>query len=108
MSRSPTGHVPRRGVTLVELLAALAILTIVAAISGAAFHAWATPKPPPVDAAAIAAARREALQSGRQVTVVVDDSLRPRSVLALPDGSVIGDSALGVDRLAGRPRDARH
>ncbi|GEM_PF-3426542 len=90
----------RRGVTLVELLVVLAIMTVMAAVVGLA----APPirhVDPDVATTRVAAARRVALSSGQPVSITVVSRERPYSVTAYPDGAVVADSALAVDRLAG-------
>jgi prepilin-type N-terminal cleavage/methylation domain-containing protein len=94
---------PRAGTTLIELLVVLAVLGIATSIAGLAFHrAHAAPTPASVMLARIAAARREAIATGRDVstTVVVDDQLR--AVTAHADGSVLADSVPALDPLSGR------
>jgi prepilin-type N-terminal cleavage/methylation domain-containing protein len=90
----------RRGVTLVELLVVLAIMTVMAAVVGLA----APPirhTDPDVATTRVAAARRVALSSGQPVSITVVSQERPYAVTAYPDGAIIADSALAVDRLAG-------
>jgi prepilin-type N-terminal cleavage/methylation domain-containing protein len=97
--------IPSRGVTLVELMVVLALLGVVAGVAGVALQS--TSRVPENDALAIVtAARTEALRTGRPVTVEVRLDGRPRAVTAWPDGSVIADESLGVDRLTGRRSDA--
>jgi prepilin-type N-terminal cleavage/methylation domain-containing protein len=91
---------PRGGVTLVELLVVLAILGVMAGVVGLAV--------PPIRrapeggaAARVARARQTAVASGRAVTVSVSMDGRPRTATAFPDGSVVADSGLDVDRLSG-------
>jgi prepilin-type N-terminal cleavage/methylation domain-containing protein len=106
MTRRAACDRERTGVTLVELLVVLAILGIMAGISGLALRAAPPREPKDTDLARVAAARREALRSGRPVLVALRDSGGPRSAFVLPDGSVVGDSLLAIDRLTGGPRDA--
>ncbi len=102
---SDTALHPRRiwaaGVTLVELLVALAILGVMAGLAGMAWR----PAPPTTPAseaeATIRAARRSALATGRRVLVTVRVGGQAVSVAALPDGQVIGAGVLGADRLSG-------
>jgi prepilin-type N-terminal cleavage/methylation domain-containing protein len=97
----------RRGVTLIELLVVLALLGLSTAIVGLAFSG-AEPLPLNSTAlAAIASARREALSSRRPVATSISVDGRVYSVSALPDGSIIGDSLFGAERLTGRRRHAR-
>jgi prepilin-type N-terminal cleavage/methylation domain-containing protein len=100
---------PPTGTTLIELLVVLAVLGIATSIAGLAFHrAQAVPTPASVMSARIAAVRREAIATGRDVstTVLVDDQLR--AVTAHSDGSVLADSVPALDPLSGRfTTDAR-
>jgi len=92
----------RRGVTLIELLVVLVLLGI---LSGVVVMSITTTEPP-AQSKAIAEvrdARERALRSGRPVAITLrDDSGSARPMVALPDGSVIADSALRLDRLAGK------
>lgn len=89
------------GTTLVELLVVLAILGVIAGVAGLSFRA--EPKSVPVDAARaqVAAARREAIRTGRSVTVVVPAEGQVSVATAHADGSVVADSALSIDRFTG-------
>lgn len=93
----------RHGGTLLELLV---VLTLVAAIAGVAtFAARRLPVPDPrTPRATIARARHDAVHLGRSVTGFAyreNDSVR---FTARPDGSVVADSALHVERLTGVAR----
>jgi prepilin-type N-terminal cleavage/methylation domain-containing protein len=97
-----TGRV-RAGTTLVELLVVLAVLAIATSIAGLAFHrAHVVPTPASVMLDRIAAARRVAITTGRNVSinVLLDDQLR--AVTAHADGSVLADSVRALDPLSGR------
>ena len=96
---------PRHGVTLVELIAALAIVGVALGVAGMAFGARGTAAGQR-DAVAerIADARAAALRGGSAVSVTVTVDGRETSVTALPDGSVIADATVAVDRLTGRMR----
>ncbi len=109
----------RNGVTLVELLVVLAILGLMAGIVGLSF----TRDEPVPDAGTlaaahdtIAAARRSAIAAGLPVATMVlvtragegDAGPQTYRATALPDGSVIADAALGIDRLSGRPIPSGH
>lgn len=94
----------RDGVTLIELIVVLAVLGILAGLTTVGFRAER-----PVErslAARIAAARRDAVQTGRPVSFVLDDSGSPHAIRALPDGRVLADVDLGVDMTTGRIGDA--
>jgi prepilin-type N-terminal cleavage/methylation domain-containing protein len=91
----------RLGVTLVELIVVLAIVAIMAGVTTLAFRrADMTPRVAPW-VSAITAARRIAIDSARTVslTVRITDSLY--SATAFPDGSILADPGLGIDRLTG-------
>jgi prepilin-type N-terminal cleavage/methylation domain-containing protein len=89
-----------RGVTLVELLVVLAILGLMA---GLVTLAW---RPSPTRAAdsPLVTGRQRAIQSGSPTRVQMSDTL---SVVAMPDGSVIGVGALPIDPLTGTPFPVR-
>jgi prepilin-type N-terminal cleavage/methylation domain-containing protein len=90
----------RRAVTLVELLVVLAIMTVMAAVVGLAappIHRTDTD----VATTRVTAARRTALSSGQPVSITVVSKEHPYAVTAYPNGAVVADSALAVDRLAG-------
>jgi Tfp pilus assembly protein FimT len=100
--RAPTART-RAGTTPIELLVVLAVLGIATSIAGLAFHrAHVAPTPASVMLGRVAAARREAIATGRDVstTVVLDDQLR--AVTAHADGSVLADSVPALDPLSGR------
>ena len=91
----------RRGVTLVELIVVLAILSVVASVTMLAFQRVdLTPKTESWESA-ISAARRTAIDSARVVSLTVRIGDSVYAATALPDGSVIADARLGIDRLSG-------
>ena len=107
---------------MIELMVVIAIMGVMAAIVGFALvQPGAPPRANSLSAAVhdIADARRTAIRSGAPVTIAVSVDARPgvsgigssaRTVLratALPDGSVIADTALGIDRLTGKPQRSR-
>jgi Tfp pilus assembly protein FimT len=95
--------VTRPGSTLLELLVTLAIVAIACAVVGLTVRA--APEPAADDAqAAVAAARRAAIAERRPVTVTVAARGEPHALTALPDGGVVADSVLGLDRLTGERR----
>lgn len=91
-----------RGVTLIELMVAIALLAILTGVVGLAIAS--APVVAHVDdiRARISDARTQAIEKGRPVTITISDSARPRAVTALPDGSVLADSGILIDRLTGR------
>jgi prepilin-type N-terminal cleavage/methylation domain-containing protein len=91
----------RPGVTLIELIVVLAIVAIMAGVTTLAFRrADLTPTVEPW-VSAVAAARRTAVDSDRTVSLTVRVGDKVYAATALPDGSVVADPALGVDRLTG-------
>jgi len=88
----------RSGTTLLELLVTIVVMAIIAGVAVLAIRPPAAPdgdNPRTI----IEAARRRALESGLVVdtSVTIDGVIR--AVTALPDGRVIADSVVGVDRL---------
>lgn len=96
----------RHGVTLLEMLVVLVILGVVASL---AYFAPAAVARPPTDGveAAIASARREAIRSGQPVTIDVWMDGRIHAATALPDGSVVAEQGIRVERLTGHRRSIR-
>jgi hypothetical protein len=81
----------------------LVVLGIMAGVSGLAIRSLDDTDPASERAAAIADARRRALDSRRPVELVLTSGDSVLRLLALPDGSVRGDTALGLNPLTGRP-----
>jgi prepilin-type N-terminal cleavage/methylation domain-containing protein len=94
----------RYGFTLVEMMVVLVILGMMAGVAGLAARSLERTDASSERAAAIADARSRALRTRRPVTLTVQAGDSVRRMVALPDGSVRGDSALGLDVLTGRPR----
>jgi prepilin-type N-terminal cleavage/methylation domain-containing protein len=100
----------RVGVTLVELIVSLSILGLLAGVVGIAI-----PRHDPLTAIgevsrSLADARRTAITSGHAVTIAITIDGAPHAATALPDGAIIADSGLAIDRLSGalvaqRPAD---
>lgn len=98
---------PRRGVTLVELLVALAILGLMTAVVVLQAKPARLPRSD-WRSDSVAALRRRALTEGRaQTTILVIDSATAHPLTALPDGRVVADSLVNVDAFTGRVREAR-
>jgi prepilin-type N-terminal cleavage/methylation domain-containing protein len=100
--------------TLIELVVVVAILGIMAGVVGLSFTRSVSAPPPGTVAAAldtIAAVRRMAIARGIPIAMAVtiegsfegEGPLQVFHATAFPDGSVIADAALGIDRLSGRP-----
>jgi prepilin-type N-terminal cleavage/methylation domain-containing protein len=92
------------GFTLVELMVVLVVLGIMAGVTGLAVRALDDTDPAGQRAAAIADARRRALDTRRPVPLTLTAGDTVLRLIALPDGSVRGDTALQLDPLTGRPR----
>ena len=89
------------GVTLIELVVVLAILATLATVAAPA----ALPRIRSNDSVTTEVARLRAAalegRAARTATVVVNS--RTLRVTALPDGRVLADTALHIDRLSGLP-----
>ena len=94
----------RHGSTMVELMVTLALLSIVSAVATLALRG-AAPRPREETWSAVMHARGRALREGRAVTIGVRTGGRVVVATALPDGTVVADSALHVDVLTGQRRD---
>ncbi|MGH7718681.1 MAG: pilus assembly FimT family protein [Gemmatimonadaceae bacterium] len=90
-----------RGATLVELIVVLALLAILAGVVGLSIRrAPEIPQAGDIQAM-VADARRTAIRSGRSVTRLLSIDGRAIAVTAHPDGVVIADPGVAVDRLTG-------
>jgi prepilin-type N-terminal cleavage/methylation domain-containing protein len=94
-----------RGVTLIELLVVLALLGIMAGVVGLAWRPerWQFSND---TANPYSWLRRRAAETGRAVSDTVTIDGRVISVMALPDGRVVGSSRLRVNPLTGEVTDA--
>jgi Tfp pilus assembly protein FimT len=93
----------RVGTTLVELLVVLLVLSIMAGVTGLAFHALHTSSTS-TEAALdqIAKARRQAIETGHDVTLLVEANGGLHAVTAHADGRVLADSLPAIEPLSGR------
>jgi prepilin-type N-terminal cleavage/methylation domain-containing protein len=96
----------RAGVTLLELMVVLVLLSVLASVVVLAIRS--TPRAQPLDQAnrKVLAARDSALRFGAPVTVVIDFGGSQHVATAFPDGRVVADSALHFDELSGLPSHA--
>lgn len=100
MSRAIGSTVPR-GATLLELIVSVAIVGVMASV--ATLMIRRPPPPNPSDPLTIIADTLErVLATGTPLTLQFLVNARPVAVTVNPDGSVIADSALFIDRLTGR------
>ena len=97
---------PRAGVTLIELIVVLVILSIVAGVVALAMRAAPIARPPDASTTRVLAMRDSALRVGRRLTMTMVIGGVEHSATAYPDGRVVADSAFHVDPLSGRPSDA--
>ncbi len=93
---------PRAGVTLIELVVTMMILGIVAGVAALAIRRVDPPNPND-PRQVLADTLRAVVASGQsaRVRVRIGDTLATATVR--PDGSIIADSAFGIDRLTGAP-----
>jgi len=96
---------PRRGTTLIEMLVSIVLFGIVASVATPALRRAAMP---PVNDAftTIAESLDVAIASGRTITLQLSMDSGLAFATVRPDGSVVADSAIHVDRFTGRPNDA--
>jgi prepilin-type N-terminal cleavage/methylation domain-containing protein len=108
MRRPRPTRAARAGFTLVELMVVMAILAVSALVSGLVMRSGGT-RPAPADVyRQLADLRRRAVEQGTSISAVLTDSAGTHAVVALPDGSVVADATLHVDRRTGRrTNDAR-
>lgn len=99
-----------RGVTLVELIVALALLGVILGVSGVALASLREPSTAEATRQ-LAAARADAIRKGRPVFVTVpspdtgqNHAPRTTHLLFLPDGRALGPD---LDPLTGAPRASR-
>lgn len=95
----------RAGVTLVELLVAIAILAVATGLSSVALSRTGAPARPDATQQLLTL-RRDAIRSGAPITRVVQRGTMSHVVTALADGRVLADSALPLDSSTGMLDDA--
>jgi prepilin-type N-terminal cleavage/methylation domain-containing protein len=95
-------RLPPRGFTLVEVIVVIAILGMMAGMSGLAFVTLRAPRESEL-VRERRRARAEAIATGRPAITGSNRAPRTAHVLFLPDGRAIG---VGTDALTGAPIDA--
>lgn len=95
----------RTGATLIELIVTIALLAIIASVTTLAVRRIDAPSPEDVRVI-IADSLRSAVAASRRITIPLD-SARLRSATLNIDGTVLADSAAGIDPLSGLPRNVR-
>ncbi|MBA2684458.1 MAG: prepilin-type N-terminal cleavage/methylation domain-containing protein [Gemmatimonadaceae bacterium] len=98
--------IPRAGVTLLELILALAILGLMSAIVGLSAPRTLVMPASARGVAAVMRWRDSAIRSGHRVRGDVSTFPRLLEVTAFPDGRVLADSELRIDPLSGRASNA--
>jgi prepilin-type N-terminal cleavage/methylation domain-containing protein len=91
--------------TLIEVIVVVAIIGVIASVTALALpRAVAVPLDDP--GRALAAARQQALRDGaaRSAQLLIDSTTH--EIVVLPDGSVIADSSVAIERLTARWRHA--
>jgi prepilin-type N-terminal cleavage/methylation domain-containing protein len=92
----------RDGYTLLEVIVVLAIMGLMAGVSGLALASLKTPRESEW-LRALRQARAEAIRTGRPMRIEDHRARRTAPILFLPDGRAIGPD---VDPLTGAPRDS--
>lgn len=94
---------PRRGVTLLELLVSLILLSLVGSVAVPAIRAVA-PAPADSPQRRLSNARRIALVRGEAMTIDwAGSDGKTRPVTIWPDGHITADSSPGVEAVTGLP-----
>jgi prepilin-type N-terminal cleavage/methylation domain-containing protein len=96
----------RRGVTLIELLVTLSILSGIAGVTTLAVRRLVAPaadSPQQI----LADSLRLAVATGRPIRVRIIVGGRWVNALVGIDGSILADSGFGIERFTGRPVNAR-
>jgi prepilin-type N-terminal cleavage/methylation domain-containing protein len=91
----------RSGATLVEMLVSLALLGIIASVATLAIRRIAPP-PPDDPMTIIADTINAVIRSGQPKTLQFIVDGRPALATLNPDGSVIADTALHIERFTGQ------
>ena len=89
-------HPSRAGVTMVELLVVLLIMSLLAGVSTAALGSLRRPKLSQ-SVQRIADARRTALATGHASTITLPTDSTPLVIRLLPDGGAIGPAGESLD-----------
>jgi prepilin-type N-terminal cleavage/methylation domain-containing protein len=95
-------RLPLRGFTLVEVIVVVAVLGLIAGMSGLAFVGLRSPRESE-RVRDLRRARAEAIRTGRPIVTESNGAPRTAHVLFLPDSRAVGPSA---DPLTGSPRDS--
>lgn len=95
------------GVTLVELLVVLILIGLAASVVGLTLGSATRSISSRSQREDVTAARDSAIRTGRPLTVWIHGNTVKSEITALPDGRVIADTVLPIDRLSGDTDDTR-
>ena len=103
---SHTHRSVRAGVTLIELLIAMSLLGLVAAVVTLAPRVFDRPRSDDPQQM-LADSLHTAIETGHSITIVTSADDVQQSATAWPDGSVVADSLFLYERLSGRRTDIK-
>lgn len=95
------GRTAPRGVTVLELIVTVAIIGVTASIAALVLRAAPAPDPTAPETI-IADTLERVLATGASVTLTFTVNARPALATVNPDGTIVADSALLIERLTGR------
>lgn len=95
-----------RGVTLIEVIITLSLLSMIASVTTLAVRR-VTPPDPNDPMAMIADSTPMVMLRGKPMTLVFAINGQPAAATIHPDGSVVADTLLHIVRLTGRSTDVR-
>jgi Tfp pilus assembly protein PilE len=95
----------RSGTTLLELCVTIAIISVAASVVALAARRISAPSLQDAGAR-IVRARRKAMATNQPVLLQITRNDSVFAVAALPDGEIVADTSLHLDRLSGRNHDA--
>ena len=100
MITNARGSRSRSGLTLVELVVSVTLLGLIASVAGLALRRFT--RPDPTDPAIVIHDSLDAaLSTGRSITLEFAINGQPALATINPDGSVVADSVLHIDRFTG-------
>ena len=97
----------RLGTTLVEMMVAITILALVAAVVAGSVRASSAPSEMEIARETMATTRRAAIDGGTSTTTTLHLGDSSYAATAFPDGRILTRAPIGVAMLTGRRDDAR-